>query len=115
MLLPSLNRMLARDLIPLAIMGATAVLSRQAVLLGVLHHEAVVRSPVVVVGVALPTALSSLWDVSDLVCDTLLLQRLVWFFFLHFLQLNFEGHWDTLWLAKQLKQRLLLLIMSSLF
>jgi len=64
-------------IIPLAIIGATAVLSKQAVLLGALQHEAGVKSSAVVVVVALPAALLSLWDVSDLLCDVLLLQRLV--------------------------------------
>ena len=42
---PSSNRMLALDLLPLAIVDATAVLGRQAVLLRALQHEASVRSP----------------------------------------------------------------------
>jgi len=84
--------MLAWDSITLAIIGTTIVLSKQAVLLGILQHEAGVRSPAIVMGVALPAALLSLWGVSDLLCDTLLLQRLVWCFFLHCPQQNLDGY-----------------------
>lgn len=45
----------------------------------------------------------------------LLLHKVVWCFFLHFLHQNLDWQHDTLWCTKQLKYRLSLLTTSSLF
>jgi len=44
----------------------------------------------------------------------LLVQRLVWRFFLHCRHHFFEVHWETLWCLRQLKHRLCCLINSTL-
>ena len=73
-----------------ATMGATAVLSRHVGVCGASEHDAGVRNPpVVVVGVSSEAFFFS--GVVPLV-GGLLLQRLVWCFFLHFLQRNFDVH-----------------------
>ena len=73
-----------------AIMGATAVLSKHVGFWGASAHDAGVRNPpVVVVGVLLEALFYSGVVTSS---DESWLQRLVWCFFLHFLQRNLDGH-----------------------
>ena len=75
---------------PVTIIGATAVLSKQVVVLfsEVSQCDAGVTSPLV--GVVTSVFCSSLTPSEVLVVS--LLQRLVWCFFLHFLQQNLDGH-----------------------
>ena len=71
-------------------MGATAVLSGHVGFWGASEHDAGVRNPpVVVVGVSSEIFYFS--GVMTLVGESLL-QRLVWCFFLHFLQQNLDVH-----------------------
>ena len=87
---PSSKSIFAWVLIPPAIIGAIAVLSKQVVVLfsEALQCDAGVRSPLV--GVVTSVFCSLLVPSEVLVVS--LLQRLVWCFFLHFLQRNLDGH-----------------------
>ena len=86
---PSSKSIFAWVLIPPAIIGATTVLSKHVVVLfsEALQCDAGVRSPLV--GVVTSVFCSSLTPSEVLVVS--LLQRLVWCFFLHFLQRTWMG------------------------